>query len=152
VVNNEVDWIGVNVMSRVAVVVNTTKGTMLASSAKLATTYGERRQGLLGRSSLEEGEGLIIRPCKGVHSFGMKFSIDVAYASKDGEILHIISPLHPNRFGPLMLRAAWILELPQGILTKLQFSRVFDRYYAFIRRNERREHVEGCSLSGACPS
>ncbi|HHX25650.1 MAG TPA: DUF192 domain-containing protein, partial [Firmicutes bacterium] len=54
-------------MSRVAVVVNTTKGTMLASSAKLATTYGERRQGLLGRSSLEEGEGLIIRPCKGVH-------------------------------------------------------------------------------------
>jgi|LSQX01.1.fsa_nt_gb uncharacterized membrane protein (UPF0127 family) len=112
--------IGVNVMLRTAVVVNTTKGTTLASSAKLATTYGERRQGLLGRSSLEEGEGLIIRPCKGVHSFGMKFPIDVAYVSKDGEILHIISPLHPNRLGPLMLRAAWILELPQGVLSKTE--------------------------------
>jgi hypothetical protein len=120
VANNKVDGIGVDVTSKAAQVVNTTKGTMLASAAKLATTYGERRQGLLGRSSLEEGEGLIIRPCKGVHSFGMKFPIDVAYVSNDGEILHIISPLHPNRLGPLMLRAAWILELPQGVLSRTE--------------------------------
>lgn len=104
----------------VAVVVNTTKGTTLASSAELATTYGERRQGLLGRSRLEDGEGLIIRPCKGVHSFGMKFPIDVAYVSKDGRVIHIISPLSPNRLGPLMLRADWILELPQGAISRTE--------------------------------
>ena len=106
--------------SKNVVVVNTTKGTMLASSAKLAATYGERRRGLLGRSSLEEGEGVIIRPCNGVHSFGMKFPIDVAYVSGDGRVLHIISPLLPNKLGPLMLKAAWILELPQGILSKTE--------------------------------
>jgi uncharacterized membrane protein (UPF0127 family) len=112
--------IGVYMKPRTVAVVNITKGTILASFAKLATTYGERRQGLLGRSSLEEGEGLIIRPCKGVHSFGMKFPIDVAYVSRDGEILHIISPLHPNRLGPLMLSAAWVLEIPQGVLERTE--------------------------------
>lgn len=105
-------------MQGTVVVINSSKGSVVASSAKLATTYGERRRGLVGRTSLEEGEGLVIRPCKGVHSFGMKFPIDVAYVSKDGEILHTISPLHPNRIGPLILRAAWVLELPQGALCR----------------------------------
>lgn len=120
VVNNQTDAAGVEGTRRVAVVVNTTKGTTLASSAEFATTYSQRRQGLLGRSSLEEGEGLIIRPCKGVHSFGMKFPIDVAYVSKDGKVIHTISPLFPNRLGLLMLRAAWILELPQGVLLRTE--------------------------------
>jgi uncharacterized membrane protein (UPF0127 family) len=120
VVNNQTDAAGVEGTRRVAVVVNTTKGTTLASSAELATTYSQRRQGLLGRSSLEEGEGLIIHPCKGVHSFGMKFPIDVAYVSKDGKVIHTISPLFPNRLGLLMLRAAWILELPQGVLLRTE--------------------------------
>lgn len=119
-VNNKTSVAGVKGTPRVAIVLNTTKGTTLASSAELATTYAQRRQGLLGRSSLEEGEGLIIRPCKGVHSFGMKFPIDVAYVSKGGKVIHIISPLLPNRLGPLTLRAAWVLELPQGSLLRTE--------------------------------
>lgn len=114
---NEVGVASVKGISGDPVVVNTSKGTTLASSAELAATYDERRRGLLRRSSLTEGEGLIICPCKGVHSFGMKFPIDVAYVSRDGKVIHIISPLFPNRLGPLMLRAAWVLELPQGVLS-----------------------------------
>ena len=117
-VNNQTDAVNVGRAPKRVIVSNTTKGTTLASSAELAMTYSQRRQGLLGRSSLEEGEGLIISPCKGVHSFGMKFPIDVVYVSKEGKAIHTISPLSPNRLGSLMLRAAWVLELPQGVLLR----------------------------------
>ena len=118
VADNQTHEVDVTGTIGIATVVNSTKGTTIASSAELATTYSQRRQGLLGRSSLKEEEGLIIRPCKGVHSFGMKFPIDVAYVSKEGKVIHIISPLFPNKLGPLMLRAAWVLELPQGVLLR----------------------------------
>lgn len=101
--------------SRIAVI-NATRSTVLATHVTLALSEATRARGLLGRASLGRGEGLILRPCKGVHSFGMKFAIDVAYVTDVGVVVRVVAPLLPNKAGPMVWRAGWVLELPEGVL------------------------------------
>lgn len=118
--------------SRIAVV-NVTRGTALATRAELALSGRKRARGLLGRTSLEEGEGLVIRPCRGVHSFGMKFLIDVAYVSDAGVVVCVLAPLVPGKAGPVTWEAGWVVELPEGVLERTGTA-VGDRLQAFYYR------------------
>ena len=52
---------------------------MLADRAGIADTSKTRKTGLLKHDRLENGEGLWITPCEGVHTVGMKFPIDVLF-------------------------------------------------------------------------
>ena len=85
---------------------------------RVERTRGGRQaaKGLLGREGLEPGEGLWIVGILGVHSFGMRFPIDVAYLDGDLRILHVIESMKPGRIGRLSLRAETVLELPAGTL------------------------------------
>lgn len=96
---------------------NLTKGTVLADRAGLAHTSETRRTGLLKHSGLEEGEGLWIKPSEGVHTFGMKFAIDVVFVSKKGVVLKL-RPNMPKRRIALCLRATSVVELPVGIISQ----------------------------------
>ena len=55
---------------------------MLADRADIADTSAKRRTGLLKHTGLAPGEGLWIVPCEGVHTFRMKFAIDVVFLNK----------------------------------------------------------------------
>ena len=105
-------------------VYNRTRGTVLADAAVIANTSETRRRGLLGRTSMEPGEGLWIVPCEAVHCFWMKMTIDVLFLSKfrrDGDgggtgtatILKSRPGLKPWRMAAC-LRADSVLELPVG--------------------------------------
>ena len=61
-------------------VVNETRGREIAGRAGLADSWWTRLRGLIGRSPLEPGEGLLLVPCKAVHMYGMTGAIDVAFA------------------------------------------------------------------------
>jgi len=89
---------------------------MLADQLELADTSASRRKGLLGRSELKSGEGLYLTPCEWLHTFGMRFEIDVAFLSSTGQVLAVHHALKPNRLSRLVLRAYGALELPAGIL------------------------------------
>jgi uncharacterized protein len=54
-------------------------------------------RGLLGRHGLESGEGLLLRPTGSVHTFFMRFPIDVVFLSREGEVLKITQALPPWR-------------------------------------------------------
>lgn len=95
---------------------NVTTRKEIASSLTSATTIFSRMKGLLGRNSLQEGEGLLIKPCKGVHTFGMRFPIDIVVLDKDNLVIAVSKNLPPNRLTPVYKRAAAVLELPAGIL------------------------------------
>jgi len=56
-----------------------------------------RMRGLLGRSGLESGEGLLLRPTGSVHTFFMRFPIDVVFLARDGEVLKVARALPPWR-------------------------------------------------------
>ena len=95
------------------VVRNQTRQTELGDRIWLAATAKQRRIGLLGRNGLDAGEGLWIRPCEAVHTFGMRFSIDLVYLDRRLRVRKTRSNV-PMRRLSACLRAHSILELPAG--------------------------------------
>ena len=61
-----------------------------------------RKKGLLGRDSLPEGSALIIAPCQAIHTFSMRFAIDVLFVSKDGRVLKVRQAVPPRRIAGVL--------------------------------------------------
>ena len=61
----------------------------------IADRFFRRAIGLLSRRSLPDDEALLITPCASVHTFGMRFSIDVVFLGKRNEILKISENVRP---------------------------------------------------------
>jgi uncharacterized membrane protein (UPF0127 family) len=92
---------------------NATREVVLADRADIADTSEKRRQGLLKHTGLAEGEGLWIIPCEAVHTFFMKFAIDVLFLNKKRQIVKIRESMGLWRMsGSLSARS--VLELPAG--------------------------------------
>src|SRR5260370_10686287 len=66
---------------------NVRNGRVVASRIELALDSRSRRRGLLGRDALDKGAALIIAPCSSIHTFFMRFAIDVVFVSRDGRVL-----------------------------------------------------------------
>jgi uncharacterized membrane protein (UPF0127 family) len=98
---------------------NVTKKTVLADKADVADTSEKRRTGLLKHTGLGAGEGLWIKPSEGVHTFGMKFAIDVIFVSKKGVVLKL-RPNMVKRRVAFCLRGHSVVELPVGVIGNSQ--------------------------------
>jgi hypothetical protein len=96
---------------------------VLAPNVVVADTSSARRRGLLGRDRLNQGEGLYLTPCEWLHTFGMRFSIDVAFLSASGMVLVVYHGLRPNRLSWPVWRAGGALELPSGTLRATHTAR-----------------------------
>lgn len=97
---------------------NQTRQTYLARRLSTAGTHWTRLCGLMGRNASEflAGRGLLIVPCHGVHTMGMRFAIDVLYLDRENIVVYMASNLKPWRFAPVMRRAVSVLELPGGTI------------------------------------
>jgi uncharacterized membrane protein (UPF0127 family) len=91
-------------------------GLVVADRVTVASRRVERAVGLLGRNHLEAGEALWITPCHGVHTWFMRFSIDVIAMDADGVIVDAVSTLKPWRMRLPRPGAYSVLELPAGTL------------------------------------
>ena len=91
------------------VIRNETSGSTLANTADVADTAATRRKGLLARNHLQKGHGLWLVPCEGVHSFGMKFSIDVVYLDRKYRVRKARTGMAPWRLSFCLLAQAWVL-------------------------------------------
>ena len=91
-------------------------GVIMANRVTVASRRLERAIGLLGRTGLEAGEALWITPCHGVHTWFMRFSIDVIAMDADGVVVDAISVLKPWRMRLPKPGARSVLELPAGTL------------------------------------
>ena len=94
---------------------NTRHDRVVARTLLTAFDSKSRRKGLLGRDSLPEGSALIIAPCQAIHTFSMRFAIDVAFVSKGGMVLKVRQAVPPRRI-VVALRAFAVIELPAGAL------------------------------------
>ena len=72
--------------------------------------------GLLGERELLPGDGLLIVPSQGVHTWGMRFSIDIAVLDGDWKVVAIRRDIRPFRMTRMFWKAAAVLELPSGRL------------------------------------
>lgn len=102
---------------RYLVAFNRTRGRAIAKEVAVADTAETRAKGLLGRSSMKAEEGLwIIASLPWIHTFFMRFSIDLLFLDKDLRAVRVVENVKPWRLGPLVLSARSVLELPAGRL------------------------------------
>ncbi|MFF4601777.1 DUF192 domain-containing protein [Streptomyces sp. NPDC001339] len=88
-------------------------GAETAVPVEIASSYRARTRGLLGRDGIEGA--LLLTPASGVHTFRMRFTIDVAYLGRDLTVL-AVRTMRPGRFGLPRLRARHVLEAEAGAL------------------------------------
>lgn len=85
-------------------------GRVLAS-AEVLSTHRQRAQGLVGR---DEPEGAtVLRPCRWVHSIGMRYALDVAYLDRSGSVIKI-ARLRPHRVCAPVFAARTVVEASAG--------------------------------------
>lgn len=93
---------------------NVTRDVELASRIEIANTSSKRRKGLLGRNALAAGEGLWIVPCESVHTFGMRFPIDLIYLDREKRVKKVRHSVPPQRLSAC-LSAHSVIELASGV-------------------------------------
>ena len=94
---------------------NLTRGTVLGEAIDVADTSEKRTTGLLKHTELRAGEGLWIVPCEGVHTFFMKFALDLLYIDRKHVVRKTVSNVPPWRLS-MCLPAHSIVELPAGAI------------------------------------
>jgi uncharacterized membrane protein (UPF0127 family) len=101
---------------RTVLVRNVDRGISFGEKVELADRWWSRFRGLLGRPALDPGEGLLLLPCKGVHMYGMRFPLDLAFLDRTGVVVALYHRIEPGERTTIH-RGAWsVLELPAGTL------------------------------------
>ena len=95
-------------------IVNATKSTTVGTAIEVAATVQSRTIGLLGRRGLAPGEGLLITPCSGIHTWGMQFPLDVVALDSALRVIKVRENLGSFRFAAVNWRTREVLELPAG--------------------------------------
>jgi uncharacterized membrane protein (UPF0127 family) len=95
---------------------NVKNGRELSGNVEVADYLFKRMKGLLGKNELRVGESLWIKPCMSIHTFFMKFPIDLIFLNKQNVVIATIENLQPNRLTRLYPKAASVLELPAGTI------------------------------------
>jgi len=98
---------------------NLTRNTVLAACMEVADSSAKRNKGLLGRERLAPGEGMWIRPCAAVHTFWMRFYIDLVSLDRKNRISKLVNAVPPWRLSAC-LWAHSVLELPPGTIRATQ--------------------------------
>ena len=101
---------------------NAATGALVASVVEAAFERTARNRGLLGRDRLAQGHALVLAPCNSIHTFFMRFAIDVAFVDRDGQVLRIKASVRPWRLA-VTLRAFAVVELAAGELMRAKIQR-----------------------------
>jgi len=99
---------------RVLKVIDETRGTLIGDRVEVAETSLTRMVGLLGRTGINAGGGLWIKPSSGVHTIGMKFPIDVIGLDKNRRVIKLWQNLVPYRLTSVSGKLRSVVELSAG--------------------------------------
>ena len=86
---------------------------VLATGIETAFDSATRRRGLLGRDALPTGHAIVLAPCNAIHTFFMRFAIDVVFVRRSGEIVRVCRSLRPWRLA-IAPRAIAVVEMRAG--------------------------------------
>lgn len=99
---------------------NATRNTVVCIESRVARSFLARLRGLMFRPALSPGSGLLLAPERSIHSFGMRFPIDVIYLDGANRVVHLDEAMPPNRIGPFVRGCRAVLELPPGTIRRSQ--------------------------------
>lgn len=95
------------------------KDEILVARTALAGNPWERLVGLMPRSGMEASEGLWIKPCYAIHTWGMRFSLDAVFLDSAHRILGILPEVKPWRICRTFTGTRSVLELSSGMAAEL---------------------------------
>ena len=98
-------------------IINLSKSNIIAEQGLFANSFWNRLNGLIGKKQFDENEAMCIKPCKSVHMFFMRFSIDVVFVDNDNVVIKEITSLKPWQISPYVKQASYVIELPKGTIS-----------------------------------
>ncbi|WML50535.1 DUF192 domain-containing protein [Neobacillus sp. PS3-34] len=99
---------------------NLSNGIEIANQVSIADSFFKRLRGLMFTESLPTGHGLLIKPCRSIHTFFMNYSIDVLYLNEELEVVGMDETVRPAAVGKYQSRAHSVLELPAGTIRETE--------------------------------
>jgi uncharacterized membrane protein (UPF0127 family) len=91
-------------------------GRVIVERLEVARSIWRQAVGLIGRRELNADEGLWLEPCDSIHTFGMRFAIDVLFLDRSGALLRAVSDLRPWRVCWPVRHARTVVEIPAGVV------------------------------------
>ncbi len=91
----------------------------LVLKVELADSFLKRFKGLMFRKSMPSDYALLLSPCNAIHTFSMRFPIDVVYLDRDSRVVYIEKSMLPNKIGKTIKAAVKVLELNSGVAEEL---------------------------------
>lgn len=95
---------------------NRTRGTTIIARALMTENFIDRFMGLMFKRPSPEFSALVIDRCESVHTFFMRFNLDLVFLDREGVVLRIINELKPFRISPVIVRAYYVIEMAAGRL------------------------------------
>ena len=95
---------------------NIEKDEIISNNVAVANNFFSRLFGLIFRRKLKKGDCLLIENCKGIHTFGMIYDIDVVFLDKDNRVISTFCNIKPFKIIPFIKNASKVLELQSGSL------------------------------------
>src|SRR5574344_1306230 len=95
-----------------------TQNELIAEEVKVANNIVTRTIGLLSRKFLNINEGLIILPCHSIHTWFMRFNIDVIFVNKKNKAIATYKNVKPFRILPIHITSRYVIELTSGVIDK----------------------------------
>jgi uncharacterized protein len=89
---------------------------VLSDNIKYADTFFLKLKGLLGRQSIAKNECLIIPKAMQIHTFFMKFPIDIIFLDKNKKVIFLYHNFPSYKLTKIFFRAKYVLELHAGII------------------------------------
>ena len=97
---------------------NLSKRTVVAEEALVAASVVSRTLGLMGRGPLAESEALILRPCRSIHTWFMRYPIDIIFTDKSKRVVKTVESIRPFWF-VLYVPGAWAaVEMATGSIAR----------------------------------
>ena len=107
-------------------VFNVTRSAIICERCGVADNIFTRVRGLLGKSTLPENEGLLLVPCPSIHMFGMKFSLDVLFLTRENVVTDFVENIAPGKYYVAKAqhgKAHSALEIPVGTIARTSTQR-----------------------------
>ena len=95
-------------------IINKRDGSVVVENADVARRIIERVMGLMRRKGLDPGSALVIPKCRHVHTFFMRFPIDLVFLDREGAVVRIAERVRPWRIDVFCRNAALVIEMPAG--------------------------------------
>jgi len=98
------------------IAINVTRGVRVTQCGRIADNPWTKLIGLLRDRTLEFGDGMWLKPCNSIHSFGMRFTFDAIFLDKNLRVVHLVCEMKPWRISRMVFSAHSVLEVPAGMI------------------------------------